>query len=88
MGLGFQYGFQLFISLTQLVHFSVSDQKDYRHTLEGLVQVMIELVCNHVQESAWIVSTAAQRVNLLVRAIAMRGIYESLVFFFIQTTQQ
>jgi hypothetical protein len=63
MGLGFQYGFQLFFSLKQLVHFSVSDQKDYRHTLEGLVQVTIELVRNHVQESAWIASAAAQRVN-------------------------
>jgi hypothetical protein len=63
MGLRFQYGFQLFFSLTQLVHFSVSDQKDHRHTLEGLVQITIEVVPNHVQESAWFVSAAAQRVN-------------------------
>ena len=62
MVLAFQYGFQIFFSLTQLVHFSALDQKDHRHTLEELVQVTIELVRNHVQESAWLVSTAAQRV--------------------------
>jgi len=32
-------------------------------TLEGLVQITIEVVRNHVQESAWFVSAAAQRVN-------------------------
>ena len=44
MYLSFHFGFQLFFSLMQLVHFSVSDQKDYRHPLEGLVQITVELV--------------------------------------------
>ena len=40
-----------------------ADQQDHLGTLAKLVQLTEDLVRNHVQESVWIVSAAAQRVN-------------------------
>ena len=46
-----------------LINLCLADHQDHRDTLAHLVQVTEKLVRNHVQESVWIVSATAQRVN-------------------------
>ena len=52
-----------FLRFLLIIHLCLADRQDHRDTLTRLVQVTEELVRNHVQESVWIVSATAQRVD-------------------------
>ena len=64
---GFGYlvwiSFNLFDDFYSFINLCLADHQDHHDTLTHLVEVTEELVRNHVQESVWIVSATAQRVN-------------------------